>query len=99
MAGMARSLQPPPLDPQCPGIPPAGLAGQVTAQLQRLKWSCWHGNVFRALQTTGDLIFDPEHARRLGAAVLLEPRERPSGWRSIVSSPVAGEVALWQLKR
>src|SRR5215467_11652813 len=36
--------------------------------------------------------------RRLGAAVLLEPREGPSGWRSVVSSPVAGEVALWQAK-
>ena len=40
-----------------------------------------------------------EHARRLGAAVLLEPREGPSGWRSVVSSPVAGEVALWEPKR
>ena len=40
-----------------------------------------------------------EHARRLGAVVLLEPREGPSGWRSVVSSPVAGEVALWQPKR
>src|SRR5690348_12050438 len=25
-----------------------------------------------------------EHARRLGAAVLLEPREGPSGWRSVI---------------
>jgi glutamate-1-semialdehyde aminotransferase len=40
-----------------------------------------------------------EHARQLGAAVLLEPREGPSGWRSVVSSPVAGEVALWEPKR
>ena len=40
-----------------------------------------------------------EHARRLGAAVLLEPREGPSGWRSVVSSPVAGEVAFWEPKR
>jgi predicted enzyme related to lactoylglutathione lyase len=40
-----------------------------------------------------------EHARRLGAAVLLDPCEGPSGWRSVVSSPVAGEVALWELKR
>ena len=40
-----------------------------------------------------------EHARRLGAAVLLEPRQGPSGWRSVVSSPVAGEVALWEPKR
>jgi predicted enzyme related to lactoylglutathione lyase len=38
-------------------------------------------------------------ARRLGAAVLLEPREGPSGWRSVVSSPTAGEVALWERRR
>jgi predicted enzyme related to lactoylglutathione lyase len=40
-----------------------------------------------------------EHARRLGATVILEPSQGPSGWRSVVSSPVAGEVALWELKR
>jgi predicted enzyme related to lactoylglutathione lyase len=40
-----------------------------------------------------------ERARRLGAAVLLEPREGPSGWRSVVSSPDGGEVALWEPKR
>jgi predicted enzyme related to lactoylglutathione lyase len=40
-----------------------------------------------------------EDAHRLGATVILEPCEGPSGWRSVVSSPVAGEVALWELKR
>jgi predicted enzyme related to lactoylglutathione lyase len=40
-----------------------------------------------------------ERARRLGARVLLEPREGPAGWRSVVSTPQAGEVALWQPKR
>jgi predicted enzyme related to lactoylglutathione lyase len=40
-----------------------------------------------------------QHARALGAVVLLEPREGPSGWRSVVSSPEAGEVALWEPKR
>ena len=40
-----------------------------------------------------------EHARRLGAAVLVEPREGPSGWRSVVSSPEGGEVALWEPRR
>jgi predicted enzyme related to lactoylglutathione lyase len=39
-----------------------------------------------------------ERARRLGAAVLLEPREGPAGWRSVVSSPEAGHVAFWQPK-
>jgi predicted enzyme related to lactoylglutathione lyase len=38
-------------------------------------------------------------ACRLGATVLLEPREGPSGWRSVVSSPAGGEVAFWQPKR
>ena len=40
-----------------------------------------------------------ELARDLGAVVLLEPREGPSGWRSVVSSPQAGEIALWEPKR
>jgi predicted enzyme related to lactoylglutathione lyase len=38
-------------------------------------------------------------ARRLGASVLLEPREGPAGWRSVVSSPTGGELAFWQQKR
>jgi predicted enzyme related to lactoylglutathione lyase len=40
-----------------------------------------------------------ERARELGAVVLLEPREGPSGWRSVVSSREAGEVALWEPRR
>ena len=39
-----------------------------------------------------------EHAERLGAAVLLEPREGPAGWRSVVAAPDVGEVAFWQSK-
>jgi predicted enzyme related to lactoylglutathione lyase len=39
-----------------------------------------------------------ERARRLGASVLLEPREGPAGWRSVVATPEAGEIALWQQK-
>ena len=38
--------------------PPAASADSVVAQLARLKWFCWHGNVFRALQTVEDLEFD-----------------------------------------
>jgi predicted enzyme related to lactoylglutathione lyase len=40
-----------------------------------------------------------EHARLLGAAVLLGPREGPTGWRSVVATGAGGEVALWQPKR
>jgi len=40
-----------------------------------------------------------ERARQLGARVLLEPREGPAGWRSVVSTAAGGEVAFWQPKR
>jgi hypothetical protein len=30
--------------------------------------------------------------------VLLEPREGPAGWRSVVTSPAGGELAFWQAK-
>jgi predicted enzyme related to lactoylglutathione lyase len=40
-----------------------------------------------------------ERACEAGAAVVLEPREGPAGWRSIVNAPAGGEVALWQQKR
>jgi predicted enzyme related to lactoylglutathione lyase len=39
-----------------------------------------------------------ERACRLGARVLLESREGPAGWRSVVSTPSGGEVAFWQPK-
>jgi uncharacterized protein len=38
-------------------------------------------------------------ARRLGASVLLEPREGPAGWRGVVSAPAGGEIAFWQPKQ
>src|SRR5215212_4744479 len=40
-----------------------------------------------------------ERARLSGASVLLEPREGPAGWRSVVASPAGGEIAFWQQKR
>jgi predicted enzyme related to lactoylglutathione lyase len=38
-------------------------------------------------------------AAELGASVLLEPREGPAGWRSVVTAPAGGEIAFWQPKR
>jgi uncharacterized protein len=38
-------------------------------------------------------------ACRNGGSVLLPPREGPAGWRSVVSTPAGGEIALWQPKR
>jgi predicted enzyme related to lactoylglutathione lyase len=42
---------------------------------------------------------ETDRARQLGAHVLLEPREGPAGWRSVVSDRCAGEIAFWQPKR
>jgi predicted enzyme related to lactoylglutathione lyase len=39
-----------------------------------------------------------DRARRLGASVMLAPREGPAGWRSVVAAPAGGEIALWQPK-
>lgn len=39
-----------------------------------------------------------ERARDLGASVVLEPREGPVGWRSVIESPSGGEIALWRAK-
>jgi predicted enzyme related to lactoylglutathione lyase len=37
-------------------------------------------------------------ARGSGASILLPPREGPAGWRSVVATPAAGEIALWRGK-
>lgn len=34
----------------------------------------------------------------LGASVLLAAREGPAGWRSVISAPQCGELAIWQPK-
>jgi predicted enzyme related to lactoylglutathione lyase len=38
-------------------------------------------------------------ALHLGASVLLDPREGPAGWRSVITTPAGGEIAFWQPKR
>jgi hypothetical protein len=40
-----------------------------------------------------------DRARELGARVLIDPREGPAGWRSVVATPAGGEIAFWQPKR
>jgi hypothetical protein len=39
-----------------------------------------------------------ERAQRLGASVLLDQREGPAGWRSVVQVPEGGQLAFWQSK-
>jgi predicted enzyme related to lactoylglutathione lyase len=46
-----------------------------------------------------DIVEATDRARRLGAAVLLDTREGPAGWRSVVATPAGGEIAFWQQKR
>ena len=47
----------------------------------------------------GQIADATDRARLYGGAVLLEPREGPAGWRSVVATPAAGEIAFWQAKR
>ena len=46
----------------------------------------------------GDVAASTNEARDLGGRVLLEPREGPEGWRSVVAAPDGTEVAFWQQK-
>jgi predicted enzyme related to lactoylglutathione lyase len=46
----------------------------------------------------GDIAAATAHAQRLGAEVLLDPREGQSGWRSVIGTPAGGELALWQAR-
>jgi hypothetical protein len=62
MTNMAKSLHPPPPDPDT-GLTEevaAKLITEVQSDLARLKWFLWHGNVFRALQTADDITIDLE---------------------------------------
>jgi uncharacterized protein len=45
-----------------------------------------------------DVKLSTERARDLGGQVLLDPREGPHGFRSVVATPEGGEVAFWQSK-
>lgn len=45
-----------------------------------------------------EIVAATERAAEMGARILLEPREGPAGWRSVVSAPAGGELAFWQSK-
>jgi uncharacterized protein len=65
--------------------------GIVECAIRRARWLPYVEVADTALAT--------ERARALGARVLLEAREGPAGWRSVLDTPTSGEVALWQPKR
>jgi len=62
MTNMAKSLQPPPPDPEMEltGEVAAKLVNTVREDLGRLKWQLWHGNVFHASHTIDGIIMDLE---------------------------------------
>jgi predicted enzyme related to lactoylglutathione lyase len=62
--------------------------GVVEHETQRSLWLSY--------VEVGDIDTATARARRLGATVTLQPREGPAGWRSVLSVPAGGEVALWQ---
>ena len=45
-----------------------------------------------------DVATTTERGRLLGARVVLEPREGPAGWRSVLAVPAGARIALWQAK-
>jgi predicted enzyme related to lactoylglutathione lyase len=45
-----------------------------------------------------DVVQMTERAGLLGASIVVEPREGPVGWRSVVAVPAGAEIALWQPK-
>jgi uncharacterized protein len=65
--------------------------GIVECEIQRPSWLPYV-EVARISAATA-------RARDLGASVLLEPREGPAGWRSVVATGAGAELASWQAKR
>jgi hypothetical protein len=65
--------------------------GAVECQTERPLWLPY--------VEVGEITEATERARLLGASVLLEPREGPAGWRSVVAVPAGAEIAFWQPKR
>ncbi len=71
--------------------PGGGLSGGVVeCQTRRPLWLPY--------VAVADVFAATKRARGLGASVLLEPREGPEGWRSVVAAPAGGELAFWQSK-
>jgi predicted enzyme related to lactoylglutathione lyase len=46
-----------------------------------------------------EIVTATERAHWAGAEVVLDPREGPAGFRSVVKTPAGGEMAFWQQKR
>jgi hypothetical protein len=62
MTTIAKSLHPPPADPDLEHSAETAinLVTEIGNQLQRLTWLLWHGSVFRALHAVQDITTDLE---------------------------------------
>jgi predicted enzyme related to lactoylglutathione lyase len=56
------------------------------------------GSLWLPYVEVADLVEVTQRAHGLGAVVVLEPREGPVGWRSILAVPSGARIALWQPK-
>ncbi len=56
------------------------------------------GSLWLPYVKVADVAEATERARALGASVLLDPREGPAGWRSVVAAPAGAAIALWHPK-
>jgi predicted enzyme related to lactoylglutathione lyase len=65
-------------------------AGVIERDIERPQWLPY-------VEVT-DVAKATERARLLGASVTLEPREGPTGWRSVLEAPAGAQIALWQPK-
>ena len=72
-----------------------GLGGRIDGGVVECDGACprWLPYV-----EVADVFASTELSRSLGASVLIEPREGPAGWRSVIAGPAAGEIGLWQPK-
>ena len=70
---------------------PGGLGGGlVESGLDRPLWLPY--------VSVDDIDRATERAATLGARILLDRREGPAGWRTVLSTPAGGELAFWQQK-
>lgn len=56
------------------------------------------GSLWLPYARVEDVTETTARSRALGAAVILEPREGPAGWRSVIAEPDGAQIALWQPK-
>ena len=62
------------------------------------RWVVWARKPFSVISASVRRVMRCDAVGVRVAGVVLEPREGPAGWRSVVAAPAAGEIAFWQPK-